>query len=596
MFQGSLFFCLFMCLLSATCGTTVQAFEEGLIVDSGYFRQMQTPNRPKTFKEDEGSVHVFLKNVGSTSVRIQEGFINAMPLSNQEEFLWYRISPNPILPMETGECVVRLRKSVANLPSTASANLRLITAEGKELATAIPLINHQLHFTLIGFSDTLGSVFLYVSNSGQRKLSFHKVFLSTKDVTRNCRIPERQIGQNDKRLIVINLAEPLVRGRYISVKVTTKEGVIAQSRVRVFSNFSLGGLDRKSNLELFMDGEELDWTKDEKKTQGLFHHLLDCPMHTGNDHSMDAVLSNARIILAKMGETGESSFLLPRYIHVCRADIYNGCANFGQIADFIRINPSVALLPSLPNYLPEDTDYTPVRYLSAFAKKACEPKPFHTTTDIAATSPNDVNLNSIPERERLLVYSAVSSGAKGIFYRIWGDSLKDRPELKQEIKKINGELQVLKRYLKFGEPMSLAACTHSDVEPTTILAGDKAIVLILIDRNPIESEKTEDGIQEPFSPKLDFEVTVHTPRWMQIKDVYEVGEDFGRPKYRKRGNRIVIKVNRLDFTKQIVLTTRADDYDHDQDQDGISDIDEVLVHNTHPAIPNLHPTSQTATD
>lgn len=594
--------------LLSSCHVADETSGDRLVIDSAYLRQMAS------FDRDVGTIYIFLKNMSNLTVEVQDATINDIPLSSQSEFLWYRINPHPIPPKQISELVVQLRehdsfiqqiRPFLGLPShdailrSEEAILRFVTALGEKIEVPIAMTNHPFYFTFIAFSDALDTIYLYIKNDGQKNLTLKEIFLSTEDVTRNCRIPVREINKNELRLAVINLDKPLIRGQYVTVKVTTKQGIIAQSRVRVFSDFylrgsdfHLGGLDKKGSLELFMDAARFDLPKDEKNSHELFHHLLDCPMHSGDNHTVEAMLTNARTILTKMEETRESTFLMPRYIHVCRADIYSGCAKFGQIADLIRINPSVALLPSFRYNLPDDTDETPVQYLTAFAKNASQPRPLHTT--ISVTSSKESSLNPIPELERLLVYAAVSSGSKGIFYRIWGTSLN--ANLKQEIKKINGELQILKRYLKFGEPMPLATCAHSDVEASTILAGDKAIVLILIDTNPIDSEKTVDGIRAPFSPKLDFEVTVHTPRWMQIKDVYEVGEDFGRPKYRKRGNQIVIKVDRLNFTKQIVLTTRADDYDHDQDQDGISDIDEIAVHDTHPAIPNLHPTLQVATD
>ena len=425
-------------------------------------------------------------------------------------------------------------------------------------------------------------------------MTLDKVFLSTQDVTLRCRIPERKIRRDEKKLAVIKLDQPLVRGQYITVKVTTKEGVIAQSRVRAFSDFSLAYDPEGSDIELFMDEADHKWKNEKEDTEHVAYHILDCPMHSDDDHTIEPVLSNARIILAKMGETGKINPFLPGYIHLCRMDIYNGCANFGQITDFIRINPSVALLPEFRRHIPDDIDDGPLQYLTAFAKEASEPRPFHTT--IATTSRSEANLNSTPELECLLVYAAVSRGSKGIFYRAWGDSLKDKPKLKHEIKRLNGELQVLKRFLKIGESMPLAECTKPGLEANTILAGDKAVVLILINRLWIESKKKGGRTHHFFLPHIDFEVAVHIPKWMQIKDVYEVGQDFDHLKYTKRKNRIAIKIDRLDFTRQIVLTTRADDYNHDQDQDGISDIEEIMVHNTHPAIPNINPASQAETD
>jgi len=533
--------------------------------------------------DDEGTIHIFLKNLHSQAVEIQGGFINDIPLSDQKVFLWHRISPNPIPPMEVGELVVRLLKDLKSLSQSEEAKLRLITDKDSELSAEIPLTNHPFNFTFIGFSDALDKIYLYMKNYGQRTLSIDKVFLSTKDVTRKCYIPERKILQNEKKLIVVKLYKPLVRGKHITVKVTTQEGGIAQSRVRASSHFPIAVeyYHESSYTKLFTDTSSYN--------DNLGCHIIDCPMHIGDDHSIKAVRSKTERIRERMDEMEKKHPLLPGYIHVCRDNIHNGCAFFGQITDLIRINPSIGLLPSflgLPwfrRYIPSETEENPVQYLTALAKEGSEPQAFHTV--ISATSNNkELNIDATPELERFMVYSAVSRASKGIFYRDFGHSLKDKPSLQQEIKRINGELQVLKRFLKIGELMPMAECTNPNVEPNTILAGDKAVILILINQKPTEQEKTGDEVRRFFSPKMHFEVAIHIPKWMKIKDVYEVGGDFGRLKYIRQGNTFTIKIDRLDFVRQIVFTTNPDDYNHDQDNDGISDIEEIVFHGTHPAI------------
>ena len=563
-----------------------QSPRTGLAIDSAYLSRMQTPRLPESFEEDKGTVHVFLNNFGNRAAEIREGFINGVPLTNHHEFLWYRISPNPIPPMESGEIVVKLRKPLLRFSQSEGAQFRLATDTGKELSTSIPLTSHPFHFTFIGFSDSMDTIYLYLKNSGQTILSLDRVYLSARDVTPKCQIPEHEVNRGKKLLAVVELDKPLIKGQYVNVKATTKQGVIAQSRVRAFSEFPLVELDNKRNIDLFMDGEVLDWNRDKGKPAGCVYHLFDCPMHSGDDRTTESMFSNAKTILKKIEEIRNLNPQLPGYVHVCREKIYNGCANFGQIADFIRINPRIALYPLYRRDIPSNIDETPVQYLTAFAKKASEPRPLHTITDIDIT----------PELGRLVVYSAVSEGSKGIIYRIPGDSLQDRHELKQEIKRISGELQVLKRFLKIGEPLPLAASTHPHVKTNSILAGDSAIILILINREPIDRQKTSANSRIVFASKTDFTVVIRPPDWMRIQDVYKVGEDFERLKYSKQGNDIVIRIDRLDFTKQIVLTTRADDYNYDQDEDGISDIDEILVYNTHPAIPNIHPALHGATD
>ena len=227
-----------------------QSSQAGLAIDSAYLNRMRTPRLPESFEEDKGTVHVFLNNLGNRAAEIREGLINGVPLTNHHEFLWYRISPNPIPPMESGEIVVKLRKPLLRFSQSEGAQFRLATDTGKELSTSIPLTSHPFHFTFIGFSDSMDTIYLYLKNSGQTILSLDRVYLSARDVTPKCRIPEHEADRDKKLLAVVELDKPLIKGQYVNVKVTTKQGVIAQSRVRAFSEFPLVELDNKRNIDL----------------------------------------------------------------------------------------------------------------------------------------------------------------------------------------------------------------------------------------------------------------------------------------------------------------------------------------------------------
>ena len=579
------------------CKAPEHVAEERLIVDSAYLKRL------RTFAADNGTIHVFLKNLDSQPIEVQDGSINDILLSNQEAFLWHRIHPNPIPSMEVAELIVRLRQPLVSSPESKGVKLHLTTTSDEKISTWISDTNPPLHLTFVGFSDSLDTVFLYAKNSGKRTLSIDKIFLSIEDVTPKCRIPNRKLSHNEKKLVVMELDEPFTRGQYITVKITTKEGMMAQSKVRAFSDFPLVGLDIKRNVELFMDNIEYDWQTDGKNPNSVAYHVLDCPMHRGRDHSIEAVFLKVKDLFSRVTEMEKINPCVPGYVHICRFNIYQACADFGQITDFIRINPSSALHPMFSRLIshvpsPDEIDSSLVQHLTAVAKEGCEPRPLHTS--IGITSGNNEDINVSPRLARLTVYDAISRGSKGLCYRAVGDSLDDRLGLKQEIKKIAGELQVLKRFLKISEPMPLSESTNPNVKANSLLCGNKAVLLLLLNHKPVQLREMENGKTFNLSlshfPEIFFEITVYIPQWMQVQDVYEVGGNYERLKYKQRGNRITIKIDRLDVTKQILLTTRANDYDHDQDKDGISDIDEILVHNTHPAIPNIHPASQAATD
>jgi hypothetical protein len=66
------------------------------------------------------------------------------------------------------------------------------------------------------------------------------------------------------------------------------------------------------------------------------------------------------------------------------------------------------------------------------------------------------------EEERIIVYSEIGEGSKGIWYFVYNKDYgypANKP-LEEEIKKINWELQKLKEYIAISEPVKLTEKKH----------------------------------------------------------------------------------------------------------------------------------------
>ena len=126
----------------------------------------------------------------------------------------------------------------------------------------------------------------------------------------------------------------------------------------------------------------------------------------------------------------------------------------------------------------------------------------------------------------------------------------------KEIGQINQELYLLKPFLKIGEVVPLAECTEPKVEASTILSGEEAIVLILVNHDNTGPSGVD---KKPFSwnPKEKFSVTVHIPSWIRIREVYEVKDKLHKISFTRDGNDIIIPVDRLELTGQILLTSAS---------------------------------------
>jgi len=137
-----------------------------------------------------------------------------------------------------------------------------------------------------------------------------------------------------------------------------------------------------------------------------------------------------------------------------------------------------------------------------------------------------------PQELRLYAYDLLSSGSKGIHFR--SNSWKEPPGsgLKEacarELRRIRTEILTLRPLLTVAEPVDgLATCSEPLVRPAVLLAGDKAIVVILLnqDRAPAWPRGFKFS-KAPFrlTPKPDlFRVTLRIPHGRKLTSVTDVG-------------------------------------------------------------------------
>ncbi|MCM8759897.1 MAG: hypothetical protein NC906_09040 [Candidatus Omnitrophica bacterium] len=160
-----------------------------------------------------------------------------------------------------------------------------------------------------------------------------------------------------------------------------------------------------------------------------------------------------------------------------------------------------------------------------------------------------------PEEERINVYSAIGRGAKGIWYYVYDKEIgyPANKALEEEIGKINRQLQMLKEYIVISEPVSFSKVMIEKVTPYTLLCGDRAIILILVN-NDYQSNFKQDQIPFSCNPKQNFEVCLEIPRWLKVKQVKEIWQG-GRevPYLFDEGGHLLLSIENFDITKQFLI-------------------------------------------
>ena len=313
----------------------------------------------------------------------------------------------------------------------------------------------------IVFSKGFDRVYVYLHNLGEEKVYVSRVFLDGEEVTKLCSIPSREVLPGEKLCITINLGKPLTQGEYVVINITTAnytvEGPIkAEAITRVFSHFPICFENGETDPGLYMNMESyfLSYPTGESKSIEVeesgekAYHISDCPMHAHEN-----LIAAGRYILSRADACRAFDARHPVHAGICRINMLRGYALFGETADVTLINPNVKL------------DYS-TETLARLAKKTFEPRPLQTMVILSKNPPYFEYRYPTPEEVRLMVYYSVSAGSKGIFYR-------GRPpteELKNVVRTLNGELQILKRFLKIGEPVSMAEQALAKAEELLSLA------------------------------------------------------------------------------------------------------------------------------
>jgi len=220
---------------------------------------------------------------------------------------------------------------------------------------------------------------------------------------------------------------------------------------------------------------------------------------------------------------------------------------YGEVTDICVVNPYEIIFYRNP---PEKN-----AYYTALGKLASEPRPLWTIPE--AFTYRGTRFPT-PEEERIIVWSQIGEGSKGIWY-FYSNKTSGYPAsspLEAEIGRINRELQALKEYIVISEPVYLARADAEKVTAYTLLCGDKWILLILVNND--HTSYFEEGKELfAYQPKENFKAEVKMPHWLKVQGITEVRAEqtIENVKYQTERDSLIIPIYRLDITRQFLITT-----------------------------------------
>ena len=520
-------------------------------------------------------MHLFLKNTSEAPVEIGEVFLNGEVLKDLPErdlAVWVRTAPNPVGPGEVGNLMIMLHASVFSYDMPL--DVKAITTCGQTVETQVEEIQRGTPLTGICFSSDLDKIYVYFENITDSPDRPGRILLNAEDVTARSKIhtmsgtaepagsapadqqratsnkQPQSVRPEEKCLIKINLREPLRQGRYVSVRVETEGGHIAQSVVRAFSFFPITSWDDDTRRGLYFDAEPFHVSspgdKSEEELQELTDrsawYLMGCP--NCRDTRSDEMMGHSAGSIINSAETAyRIDPTRPGHTHVCDPSKEITYFLYGEVCDIMFINPYEIVF--------RDADPLLNGLYARLAAMASGPRPVMTLPEAFEVRERGWLFPS-PEQLRLSVYYQIAEGVKGISYyekQFYSES----PELEAEIGSINKELRAMKPYLKISEPFrGLAETSDPEVKAHTLACGDHGLALILINTD-YETEIIDDERQTNVTPREDFYVEVELPEWLGAGQVFRVGESIGSVDFETEDNRVTVPVSRLDLTGMYLI-------------------------------------------
>jgi len=501
--------------------------------------------------------------------------------------LWSKVEPNPVPAGVAALVTVKLAQDFSRPFTIAVSGNEQGTAQHGGPRTALSRtflpVNAPVRIESVGFNSSNGGpeagafdrIYVYLRSSGEDPPRPTHITIDGTDLTANSQfLPVPVPGTygtepapQDRRkhaawLVAISLPAPVTQGRPLVTMVGAAESgaegkaaPIGACRVRAFSHFPISvesgakhpddlGLDQVpfAGLPVRDRTSIVDKTNGPAKPEPKDCLIFQCPTHS---YGADYRHSSLEIVWRSHALIGQDPFNAAS-VHLCRSKPIEGARAFGELADIVRVNTGV--LPQAFQSLTKERQRG--RHFSQFLVEAMR-EAAGPGTAIHAVVPAGLYEKRkmiAPEHLRLSLFAAMAGGARGLLYRSPAWSGRSGP-LREVAAQANHELQTLKPLLRSAHPVSLAQASDESVEAATLLAGDRAIVIIVLNHavDPV------DGDLQTFRPSVrsDVSVKIHKPTWFEPGEAFEVCGTDKKPLGFSRGE------GTINFSLRELETVRA---------------------------------------
>ncbi|HUW82173.1 MAG TPA: hypothetical protein VMZ31_05160 [Phycisphaerae bacterium] len=477
---------------------------------------------------DTGTVHAFLHNISAVPIEIKA--VGVGPLDSADKptidqlvaeadsgdaaeapLLWWLVRPNPVPPGGFSDVAAKLSQR-----PDRKVRLKIVSSVSPALPVDFARINDGLSLTYIGFSPRLDTVYLYVENRLDVSVTMQRVRINARDVTGRSRFLWTEVAPKRKTCVVVPLEQPLEPGAIVLAGAQANhELACCAELVRAFSMFPINWLDGSLPVGLADTPDQLmEYRPGYVPAEGArgIENIMRCPAHAHGTRRNAAVR-----YIRRYGDLMRTEPQVPGMMYVCRWEKEVNYFTFAELGDFVRIMPFAESVC----YESDPLNHR-VQWLTALGVRAAAPRPAHAVVPIRFADSYQWKRSCTSEEIRAMVYLPVSRAAKGICYGAKQPGLSD--EAAAALEQVTREILQLRPYLQFADYLPLGRTDKEDVEAACLLAGDQAVILLVINHSMGDFDNDK---QLVCQPRRDVTSVIELPPGLGVTAVTDVME--GRP-------------------------------------------------------------------
>ena len=532
--------------------------------------------------QSAGSLHLYLKNVSSSPVKIVEVKLfgstvrrlvaEPLPMANRKVH-WFRIVPNPVAPGEIANVLIRLARE----PRERTVGLAVETDRDQSLEVEVPLRCPAISLSYVAFGDDFRTIYAYVRREapaspreelfpaprgGSRpRFAISKVMLGARDVTDRSFVPDPEFFHG-VALVKIGLDEPLKEGSCHTLKIEVGELTSTAYQIRaVRPLFAIGSYwvppqEEGYNLALSF-AQAPESYLDILAERGLVGGGDYFPAHGQTEwdrKSLGAYLksltNHPALHLVYLDDEPDCRDF--EYAGEQRKELGYTAMSMVRKMEFLR-----EVCPKHPTFIAIDNTWRPANYFvygeladimaphwygneiehsagqSEQVKKAVEPRMAYYTPWLDSRKRPQT-----ADDMRLRAYYPISEGMKGLIYYSWKFAATTTPDKGRELRAamtlMHKELQAVGPLLIKGELIPIASSNRNDLKLSAFLCGDEAAVLMVINENRSDFRHSDTHLDDGGKPKgkrrqvlptKNVRIDLALPEWFSPREVYEVVGD-----------------------------------------------------------------------